>query len=109
MNQICPVGFEPTAMLVCELFFFLLVLHFWILDFILFIKITISIFGFPEGPLHGIPYGLKDIIAVPKYKTTWGSRTFKDQVINTEAWVYKRYPCLNVNLQPLFFLRIVDS
>ncbi|WOL12881.1 hypothetical protein Cni_G21649 [Canna indica] len=42
------------------------------------------------GPLHGIPYGLKDIIAVPHYKTTWGSRTFKDQVLNTEAWVYKR-------------------
>ena len=43
------------------------------------------------GPLHGIPYGLKDIFAVPEYKTTWGSTTFKDQVLNTEAWVYKRY------------------
>ncbi|XP_042034274.1 glutamyl-tRNA(Gln) amidotransferase subunit A-like isoform X3 [Salvia splendens] len=42
------------------------------------------------GPLHGIPYGLKDIIAVPHYKTTWGSRTFKNQVLDTEAWVYKR-------------------
>ncbi|XAR50416.1 hypothetical protein NMG60_11004735 [Bertholletia excelsa] len=42
------------------------------------------------GPLHGIPYGLKDIIAVPHYKTTWGSATFKDQVLNIEAWVYKR-------------------
>ncbi|XP_073013658.1 uncharacterized protein [Typha latifolia] len=42
------------------------------------------------GPLHGIPYGLKDIIAVPRYKTTWGSKTFKDQVLNIEAWVYKR-------------------
>ncbi|XP_062091485.1 uncharacterized protein LOC133797559 [Humulus lupulus] len=42
------------------------------------------------GPLHGIPYGLKDIISVPKYKTTWGSTTFKNQVLNTEAWVYKR-------------------
>ncbi|CAM6086259.1 unnamed protein product [Calypogeia fissa] len=46
--------------------------------------------GIYLGPLHGIPYGLKDIMAVPKYKTTWGSRTFKDQVINKEAWVYKR-------------------
>ncbi|XP_057995868.1 uncharacterized protein LOC110635178 isoform X2 [Hevea brasiliensis] len=43
------------------------------------------------GPLHGIPYGLKDIIAVPGYKTTWGSRSFKDQVLNIEAWVYKRF------------------
>ncbi|KAF5476867.1 hypothetical protein F2P56_003559 [Juglans regia] len=42
------------------------------------------------GPLHGIPYGLKDIISVPKYKTTWGSNTFKDQVLDIEAWVYKR-------------------
>ncbi|KAF5743634.1 hypothetical protein HS088_TW08G00219 [Tripterygium wilfordii] len=42
------------------------------------------------GPLHGIPYGLKDIIAVPKYKTTWGSISFKDQVLDIEAWVYKR-------------------
>lgn len=46
------------------------------------------------GPLHGIPYGLKDIIAVPGYKTTWGSKTFKDQVLDIEAWVYKRgCPC----------------
>ncbi|KAJ8560001.1 hypothetical protein K7X08_004059 [Anisodus acutangulus] len=42
------------------------------------------------GPLHGIPYGLKDIIAVPNYPTTWGSKTFKDQVLDIEAWVYKR-------------------
>ncbi|PHT29305.1 hypothetical protein CQW23_31107 [Capsicum baccatum] len=42
------------------------------------------------GPLHGIPYGLKDIIAVPNYTTTWGSTSFKDQVLDIEAWVYKR-------------------
>ncbi|XP_027341550.1 uncharacterized protein LOC113854626 [Abrus precatorius] len=42
------------------------------------------------GHLHGIPYGLKDIISVPKYKTTWGSTSFKSQVIDREAWVYKR-------------------
>ncbi|XP_059299744.1 uncharacterized protein LOC132052286 isoform X2 [Lycium ferocissimum] len=42
------------------------------------------------GPLHGIPYGLKDIIAVPNYPTTWGSKSFKDQVLDVEAWVYKR-------------------
>ncbi|CAL5361716.1 unnamed protein product [Camellia sinensis] len=46
--------------------------------------------GIYLGPLHGIPYGLKDIIAVPHYKTTWGSRSFKNQVLNIEAWVYKR-------------------
>ncbi|KAM2386542.1 hypothetical protein FF1_038515 [Malus domestica] len=42
------------------------------------------------GPLHGIPYGLKDIISVPHYKTTWGSKTFKDKVLDTETWVFKR-------------------
>ncbi|KAL9809619.1 putative glutaminyl-tRNA synthase (glutamine-hydrolyzing) [Arabidopsis thaliana] len=42
------------------------------------------------GPLHGIPYGLKDIVAVPGYKTTWGSTSFKDQFLDIEAWVYKR-------------------
>ncbi|TYI52097.1 hypothetical protein E1A91_D12G222300v1 [Gossypium mustelinum] len=48
--------------------------------------------GVHLGPLHGIPYGLKDIISVPLYKTTWGSTTFKNQVLNIEAWVYKRNP-----------------
>ncbi|KAF8394454.1 hypothetical protein HHK36_020662 [Tetracentron sinense] len=46
--------------------------------------------GIYLGPLHGIPYGLKDIISVPQYKTTWGSKTFQNQVLNIEAWVYKR-------------------
>ncbi|KAK4795700.1 hypothetical protein SAY86_028026 [Trapa natans] len=46
--------------------------------------------GIYLGPLHGIPYGLKDIIAVPHYRTTWGSRTFKNQILDIEAWVYKR-------------------
>ncbi|KAF6170722.1 hypothetical protein GIB67_015674 [Kingdonia uniflora] len=43
-----------------------------------------------DNPLHGIPYGLKDIIAVPHYKTTWGSTTFMNQVLDIEAWIYKR-------------------
>ncbi|XP_002983983.2 uncharacterized protein LOC9644225 isoform X2 [Selaginella moellendorffii] len=42
------------------------------------------------GPLHGIPYGLKDTIAVPGYRTTWGSTSFKDQFFNEEAFVYTR-------------------
>ncbi|CAL1409820.1 unnamed protein product [Linum trigynum] len=42
------------------------------------------------GPLHGIPYGLKDIIAVPGYKTTWGSTSFKNQILDMEATVYQR-------------------
>ena len=38
-----------------------------------------------KGPLHGIPRGAKDIIAVKGYNTTWGSGAFQDQVINTDA------------------------
>eukprot|EP00891_Asterochloris_glomerata_P005158 jgi/Astpho2/5158/e_gw1.00073.15.1_t len=42
------------------------------------------------GPLHGIPYGLKDIVAVPSYPTTWGCVPFQDQVIAEESNVYTR-------------------
>ncbi|HWE50818.1 MAG TPA: amidase [Bryobacteraceae bacterium] len=41
--------------------------------------------GKHRGPLHGIPWGAKDIIAVKGYKTTWGSAAYKDQVIDEEA------------------------
>lgn len=44
--------------------------------------------GIWHGPLHGIPYGLKDLFAVKGYKTTWGSTPYKDQVIDQDAWVY---------------------
>ncbi len=40
-----------------------------------------------KGPLHGIPWGAKDIIAVKGYKTTWGSAVHKDQTIDEEASV----------------------
>lgn len=38
-------------------------------------------------PLHGIPWGAKDIIAARGYKTTWGSDAYKDQVIDMDASV----------------------
>jgi Asp-tRNA(Asn)/Glu-tRNA(Gln) amidotransferase A subunit family amidase len=40
-----------------------------------------------KGPLHGIPWGAKDIIAVKGYKTTWGSGAYKEQMIEEEASV----------------------
>ena len=40
-----------------------------------------------RGPLHGIPWGAKDIIAVKGYKTTWGSGAYQDQVIDENASV----------------------
>ena len=42
-----------------------------------------------RGPLHGIPWGAKDIIAARGYKTTWGSNAYKDQVIDMDASVIK--------------------
>ncbi len=43
-----------------------------------------------RGPLHGIPYGAKDLLAAKGYKTTWGSAAFKDQLIDEDATVIKR-------------------
>jgi hypothetical protein len=34
-----------------------------------------------RGPLHGIPFGLKDLFAAKDYPTTWGAEPYKDQVI----------------------------
>jgi len=41
-----------------------------------------------RGPLHGIPYGLKDLFGVKGTKTTWGAEPYKNQVINEDAFVY---------------------
>ena len=38
-------------------------------------------------PLRGIPWGAKDLIAYPKYPTTWGAPQFKDRILNTKATV----------------------
>ena len=43
-----------------------------------------------RGPLHGIPYGLKDLFAVKGTKTTWGAAPYKDQTINEDAYVYTK-------------------
>ena len=43
-----------------------------------------------RGPLHGIPFGVKDLLAAKNYKTTWGAMPYKDQVINEDATVVKK-------------------
>ena len=43
-----------------------------------------------RGPLHGIPYGVKDILAVPGYPTTWGAEVYRDRVLDTTATVVQR-------------------
>jgi hypothetical protein len=43
-----------------------------------------------RGLLHGIPFGVKDLLATKDYKTTWGSVPFKDQMIEEDATVIKK-------------------
>jgi Asp-tRNA(Asn)/Glu-tRNA(Gln) amidotransferase A subunit family amidase len=43
-----------------------------------------------RGPLHGIPWGAKDLLAVKGYPTTWGAEPYKDQVLDYDATVVKR-------------------
>ena len=46
--------------------------------------------GISRGPLHGIPWGAKDLISVPGYPTTWGIPYLKDRVLDEKATVAKR-------------------
>ena len=46
--------------------------------------------GLYRGPLHGIPWGAKDLIAYPGYPTTWGVPQYKDRVIDAKATVAAR-------------------
>ena len=43
-----------------------------------------------RGPLHGIPWGAKDLIAKQGYPTTWGTPIYRSRVIDTDATVVKR-------------------
>jgi aspartyl-tRNA(Asn)/glutamyl-tRNA(Gln) amidotransferase subunit A len=40
-----------------------------------------------RGPLHGIPYGAKDLLATKGIPTTWGAQPFRDQVFDFDASV----------------------
>lgn len=43
-----------------------------------------------RGPLHGIPYGIKDLLTVKGTKTTWGANPYKDQSFNETATVVQK-------------------
>jgi Asp-tRNA(Asn)/Glu-tRNA(Gln) amidotransferase A subunit family amidase len=43
-----------------------------------------------RGPLHGIPWGAKDLLATEGYRTTWGAGPFRDQVLPQDATVVRR-------------------
>lgn len=46
--------------------------------------------GHYRGPLHGIPWGAKDLLAEDEYRTTWGAKPYEDQQIPTDATVVRR-------------------
>ncbi|HEX2835104.1 MAG TPA: amidase [Thermoanaerobaculia bacterium] len=43
-----------------------------------------------RGPLHGIPYAAKDLLAAEGYPTTWGARPFANQKFDRDAHVIRR-------------------
>ena len=43
-----------------------------------------------RGPLHGLPWGAKDLLAVKGYPTTWGAGGFEKQSFDEDAVVVKR-------------------
>ncbi|ALW86939.1 amidase [Hymenobacter sedentarius] len=43
-----------------------------------------------RGPLHGIPFGVKDLFSAKGYKTTWGSVPYKEQTLDEDAAVVER-------------------
>ncbi|MCX6544049.1 MAG: amidase [Acidobacteria bacterium] len=43
-----------------------------------------------KGPLHGIPWGAKDLFATKGIRTTWGAKPYENQVIDVDATVVER-------------------
>ena len=43
-----------------------------------------------RGPLHGVPYGAKDLLAARGYPTTWGAAPFREQRFDDDATVIER-------------------
>ena len=46
--------------------------------------------GQDRGPLHGIPYGAKDLLAARGYPTTWGAEPYRTQVLDEDAAVIQK-------------------
>lgn len=46
--------------------------------------------GTYRGPLHGLPYGIKDLFATKGVPTTWGARDFEHRIIDEDAEVVVR-------------------
>ncbi len=46
--------------------------------------------GHYRGPLHGIPYGAKDLLATAGVPTTWGASPLREQTFDFDATVIRR-------------------
>jgi aspartyl-tRNA(Asn)/glutamyl-tRNA(Gln) amidotransferase subunit A len=46
--------------------------------------------GDARGPLHGVPYGVKDLLAAVGAPTTWGAAPYRNQVFDYDATVVKK-------------------
>ncbi len=46
--------------------------------------------GRDRGPLHGIPYGAKDLLATKGIPTSWGAAPYKSRVIDQDATVVRK-------------------
>ncbi|HMF56273.1 MAG TPA: amidase [Pyrinomonadaceae bacterium] len=46
--------------------------------------------GHYRGPLHGIPYGAKDLLATKNAKTTWGATPYREQQFDIDATIIQR-------------------
>ena len=43
-----------------------------------------------RGPLHGIPYGAKDLVATKGIRTTWGAKPYADQMFDADAAIIRK-------------------
>ncbi len=46
--------------------------------------------GRSRGPLHGVPYGIKDLFATKGIRTTWGAKPYEDQVFDYDSTTVER-------------------
>jgi Asp-tRNA(Asn)/Glu-tRNA(Gln) amidotransferase A subunit family amidase len=60
--------------------------------------------GLYHGPLHGIPWGAKDLLAVKGYPTTWGAGGFEHQTFKDDATVVQRLDAAGAVLVAKFSL-----
>ena len=60
--------------------------------------------GLYRGPLHGIPWGAKDLLAVKGYPTTWGAGGFEQQTFKEDATVVERLDAAGAVLVAKFSL-----